>query len=114
MHPIFFTWLGTYADLVATGFHGLGQHIRVAAITHDKAYVGIIMAPSAGTRSQLAALSDAITVLPGPNASLAPAHVSALAKVAPKLQIKQGDPMRAVLSFVHAIYSDGHFDPDAY
>lgn len=114
MHPIFFTWSGTYEDLVSLGFHSFGIHCRALAITHGQAYIGVIGAPSAGVRPEIANLSQNLTVLPGPNGSLNAKHVAALAAVAPSLQAKQGDPMRAVLSYVHGIFGDGQFEPNAY
>lgn len=113
MHPIFFAWLGDYESLIATGFHAFGRS-RVVAILHGAAYIGVIEAPTAKVRPMIAKLSPKLCVLPGPHGTLAPEHVAAIALVAPRATIKQGDPMKAVLSYVHSLFGDGEFDPDAY
>ena len=117
MHPLIFVWIGTYEDLVATGFHGFSKHglpTRVAAIVHGKAYIGLVPAPHSGVRPKFASLSPDLVLLPGANSNLNAQHVAALNQAAPKLQVKQGDPMRAVLFYVYSLYGDGEFDPDAY
>lgn len=114
MHPIFFTWSGTYDDLVAeTALHQFGR-TRTVAIEHGKAYIGIIEARTASVRKTIDDSSSSLTVLPSANGVLSAKHVKSLATVAPDLKIKEGDSMRVVLSYVLGLYNDSEFDPDAY
>lgn len=117
MIPIFFAWKGDYSDLVATGFQALGGRTRTVALTHGSAYIGIIEAENFGARNAAAALDAAnpdFVLLPGPNSNLTAAHVAAIVALWPKAPIKEGDPMRTVLSHVMSLYGDAEFDPDGY
>lgn len=117
MIPIFFAWKGDYTDLVATGFQALGGRTRTVALTHGSAYIGIIEAENFGARNAASAIdaeSPNFTLLPGPNSNFNATQVAAILALWPKAPIKEGDPMRAVLSHVMSLYGDAEFDPDGY
>lgn len=96
------------------GFYAHGP-TRTVAVLHGKAYLGVIHAPIAARTAIANEITDnRFGLLPGPNATVTAAQVAALAKVAPALTVKAGDPFKVVLSYVHALFGDAAFNAEAY
>lgn len=111
MHQIFFIWKGTYDALVATFFHQHGPTRTIPIGTN--LFIGAVSSRSSRARLHLQTIAN-MTLLPGPNASLAEVHASILGPALPGLSIQTGSPFSTVLAHLHGMFGDPEFDPTIY
>lgn len=113
MHSIFFVWLGTEDDLLATGYYrGFPFGRTVPTVTN--AIVGCLTALHPGQRNALTDLNPNLTVLPGMNGSLTAAQAQALNTAVPSIQSKEGGSPQAALAYVSGLFGDPEFSPNSY